>query len=161
MFFKAYPQLKGISIHAAREGGDRACRQRHCRHLRISIHAAREGGDDLGNMLLGRRFVFQSTPPVKAATLELSQSNSGIGISIHAAREGGDLDLDRARELYQISIHAAREGGDGFAGFGRHVNGVFQSTPPVKAATIGRICLPRDVRISIHAAREGGDRKRN
>ena len=33
-----------ISIHAAREGGDRL-NQRDVSPLRISIHAAREGGD--------------------------------------------------------------------------------------------------------------------
>ena len=42
-------------------------------------------------------------------------------------------DGDKIRDA--ISIHAAREGGD--AAFGQHVvcNRVFQSTPPVKAAT--------------------------
>ena len=33
-----------ISIHAAREGGDRNCGQYAYQHI-ISIHAAREGGD--------------------------------------------------------------------------------------------------------------------
>ena len=56
----------GISIHAAREGGDPS---RSCGFAArdISIHAAREGGD----MFLG----------VKSYDLQ---------ISIHAAREGGD-----------------------------------------------------------------------
>ena len=35
--------------------------------------------------------LFQSTPPVKAATASLLQSLGGDTISIHAAREGGDL----------------------------------------------------------------------
>ncbi len=58
--------LRGISIHAAREGGD-------FRKLfafitfAISIHAAREGGDQYGNV-----------------------TSTAIVISIHAAREGGD-----------------------------------------------------------------------
>ena len=34
--------------------------------------------------------LFQSTPPVKAATASLLQSLGGDTISIHAAREGGD-----------------------------------------------------------------------
>ena len=64
-----------ISIHAAREGGDIIEPiEGYC--YRISIHAAREGGD-----LAGKRFVtmaesFQSTPPVKAATLYLCPSRS-------------------------------------------------------------------------------------
>ncbi len=36
----------------------------------------------------------------------------------------------------------------------------FQSTPPVKAATLMLIPLALADSISIHAAREGGDRKR-
>ena len=79
----------------------------------------------------------------------------------------------------QISIHAAREGGDGFASAARAPPQVFQSTPPVKAATAGWKALGYSVKfqstppvkaatfqffafaprrdISIHAAREGGD----
>ena len=36
-----------ISIHAAREGGDRLAQSAPRRHAVISIHAAREGGDPL------------------------------------------------------------------------------------------------------------------
>ena len=35
----------------------------------ISIHAAREGGDDAGFMRTQLEPLFQSTPPVKAATM--------------------------------------------------------------------------------------------
>ena len=38
------------------------------------------------------------------------------------------------------------------------VNETFQSTPPVKAATLYRSCRQAYQPISIHAAREGGDR---
>ena len=60
---------------------------------------------------------------------------------------------------YRISIHAAREGGDGGAIFMKAFESVFQSTPPVKAATITEIALAGIKYISIHAAREGGDGK--
>ena len=56
----------GISIHAAREGGDFSCSLLGATSI-ISIHAAREGGD-----------------PVRASC------KRGCVISIHAAREGGD-----------------------------------------------------------------------
>ena len=36
--------------------------------------------------------VFQSTPPVKAATRKLRDRRWAGRISIHAAREGGDYD---------------------------------------------------------------------
>ena len=56
--------------------------------------------------------LFQSTPPVKAATVATVSSYKSFRISIHAAREGGDLDGLTFAELSEISIHAAREGGD-------------------------------------------------
>ena len=78
---------------------------------------------------------FQSTPPVKAATCSYIFSERDTTISIHAAREGGDrLRLRKVFFVQPISIHAAREGGDA----GRHTDNLRYS-------------------ISIHAAREGGD----
>ena len=56
-----------ISIHAAREGGDVISIVLTPSEF-ISIHAAREGGDDVGK-IDGKWGPFQSTPPVKAATV--------------------------------------------------------------------------------------------
>ena len=56
----------GISIHAAREGGDFSCSLLGVTSI-ISIHAAREGGD-----------------------IDLYYIDPSDSISIHAAREGGD-----------------------------------------------------------------------
>ena len=83
----AFLRERGISIHAAREGGDECAVAVEIR-FGISIHAAREGGDSCG---------------VNGA--------DSCGISIHAAREGGDL-LLLLLLPFEISIHAAREGGD-------------------------------------------------
>ena len=59
-------------------------------HSIISIHAAREGGD-LSFVLHSRTSAtFQSTPPVKAATVFTEGTDIPLIISIHAAREGGD-----------------------------------------------------------------------
>ena len=57
--------------------------------------------------------IFQSTPPVKAATVYVLGTAELTEISIHAAREGGDTVL-----------RSTTSGGYSF-----------QSTPPVKAAT--------------------------
>ena len=57
---------------------------------KISIHAAREGGDHLPEMDDYTLARFQSTPPVKAATLCACYCCGYAAISIHAAREGGD-----------------------------------------------------------------------
>ena len=126
--------------------------------------------------------IFQSTPPVKAATTLGFGSRDRKAISIHAAREGGD-ENDRFAQprgklfqstppvkaatlsfltlplLLTISIHAAREGGDDAV---QHViiSFAFQSTPPVKAATVSARVFRLFTAISIHAAREGGDRSR-
>ena len=79
---------------------------------------------------------FQSTPPVKAATPDLSRSGASGAISIHAAREGGDLTAKAFFFADFISIHAAREGGDVCVGLFFNPAAPFQSTPPVKAATV-------------------------
>ena len=123
----------------------------------ISIHAAREGGDSRSYSSAMRAARFQSTPPVKAATGLLSNCRADIGfqstppvkaatilahsfrcsfrISIHAAREGGDYLGAIQRHKAAISIHAAREGGDNPAVPLYISSHLFQSTPPVKAAT--------------------------
>ena len=58
----------GISIHAAREGGDGMMQGAYSYIFLISIHAAREGGDQ-----------------------RASEIYQNACISIHAAREGGDV----------------------------------------------------------------------
>ena len=56
--------------------------------------------------------IFQSTPPVKAATFAARNLIICGVISIHAAREGGDPIMLFHFNVNNISIHAAREGGD-------------------------------------------------
>ena len=82
---------------------------------------------------------FQSTPPVKAATASLFSRSIKQAISIHAAREGGDTVTSCSSPSYDISIHAAREGGDHHTPAFKRLIILFQSTPPVKAATL--ICV--------------------
>ena len=95
---------------------------------------------------------------MKAATFPVSLSVQSAIISIHAAREGGDVARHgRKRRTEEISIHAAREGGDPFCVRGSRYPRGFQSTPPVKAATMLSTAWLRRRLISIHAAREGGD----
>ena len=125
--------------------------------INISIHAAREGGDYIAPYLFRKLKLFQSTPPVKAATGMGRYSRADGSISIHAAREGGDvrpyIKLRHLR-LFQSTppVKAATS-----SCVQPVLNHAFQSTPPVKAATYrlhgekGKNC------ISIHAAREGGD----
>ena len=101
--------------------------------------------------------IFQSTPPVKAATYGCIIKARKGKISIHAAREGGDSGRGIVEWDEVISIHAAREGGDTTFSTSSSVRPSFQSTPPVKAATLFSIFAFTGSKISIHAAREGGD----
>ena len=78
----------------------------------ISIHAAREGGDAVRHTAREAGGIFQSTPPVKAATVVGLINGRLSSISIHAAREGGDHTQTVSCKSERISIHAAREGGD-------------------------------------------------
>ena len=94
---------------------------------------------------------------MKAATRVYANNTYKYQISIHAAREGGDPDRALQQVDAAISIHAAREGGDVSASSTRRHPTIFQSTPPVKAATCIRRNRIHGDRISIHAAREGGD----
>ena len=107
-----WPRLQGISIHAPREG----CDPQHAGEVRFCR--------------------FQSTHPVRGATSRHTPEYPHIWISIHAPREGCDdqWTADVLPDL--ISIHAPREGCDYSTRdvFGRF--SVFQSTHPVRGATI-------------------------
>ena len=67
---------------------------RSSKNLRIiSIHATREGGDALWSPVFVAALLFQSTPPVRAATKTQRELWRKVDISIHATREGGDQKL--------------------------------------------------------------------
>jgi len=57
-------------------------------------------------------------------------------ISIHAPREGSDRLFKNSIVNYNISIHAPREGSDGFSPISSISGEAFQSTLPVRGATI-------------------------
>ena len=100
---------------------------------------------------------FQSTHPVRGATLRLYASRRSAIISIHAPREGCDQCCEQSYHQYQISIHAPREGCDCASYTYMVTPSLFQSTHPVRGATLAQ-CIGLIVsRISIHAPREGCD----
>ena len=82
------------------------------KYSEISIHAAREGGDHPQFDQLLRHWIFQSTPPVKAATLCRLQIIVTITFQSTPPVKAATT-LMRAPQVTEwISIHAAREGGD-------------------------------------------------
>ena len=148
-----------ISIHAAREGGDLIELNRHFSEA-ISIHAAREGGDVNVFHSFPLVTVFQSTPPVKAATACIRSPCGYNRISIHAAREGGDS-CDRYAKIISPLFQSTPPVKAATCLFASSLFLIsFQSTPPVKAATRFIISSESSPIISIHAAREGGDKSR-
>ena len=147
-----------ISIHAPREGSDLGCSRSPQPGQPISIHAPREGSDHEVRPDTTLVRLFQSTLPVRGATIARVRYGYDLAISIHAPREGSDLlYLAIGQGPQGISIHAPREGSD--------LHGVHQ--PP--AALDISIHAPREGsddcgvlsvlirRISIHAPREGSD----
>jgi len=110
----------------------------------VSIHAARAGGDSNGVRYRLSSWLFQSTPPARAATMHAApQASSAAG----QQDEG-------------VSIHAARAGGDAAGPIFSGVTILFQSTPPARAATRTKTGSGGRGGVSIHAARAGGDRPR-
>ena len=133
------PTDTGISIHAAREGGDE-CICLCSMHSTISIHAAREGGDffDFGTRCVDLNISIHAARE-GGDVLLFAAVPYPAEISIHAAREGGDFYHRLFLAFFVIiSIHAAREGGDVSAAQTLRFHHQFQSTPPVKAATVCR-----------------------
>ena len=61
----------------------------------ISIHAPREGSDVWTRGILSMQKSFQSTLPVRGATLAPVLARLPIAISIHAPREGSDRHPER------------------------------------------------------------------
>ena len=107
---------------------------------------------------LVKYYGFQSTLPVRGATVQHDKGvvvhgisflaapagsevlavwrHHSLRISIHAPREGsdqGDMDLSLVRA---ISIHAPREGSDQLQAAGSKSRRAFQSTLPVRGATL-------------------------
>ena len=145
----------------------------------ISIHAAREGGDLYSNQIASLQGIFQSTPPVKAATFCL-EIRALTGADFNPRRPWRRRPTRCPHPMWKILFQSTppvkaatadicRNGG--FRRFqstppvkaatqrGQTCNAyrLFQSTPPVKAATRRGRMLIISHRISIHAAREGGD----
>ena len=167
-----------ISIHATHTGGDAAEEKARRVRIKISIHATHTGGDGHWEMAttMSRNFnprhpygwrqnvltsktqaaLFQSTPPIRVATIARRLA-AVIGIiSIHATHTGGDRAQPHASRRGQISIHATHTGGDD------KISGALMLVSiSIHATHTGGDHIPAAVwpahRISIHATHTGGD----
>ena len=104
-------QIK-ISIHAPRAGSDLK-RVAGLVTMNISIHAPRAGSDHKILIEPAYTYKFQSTLPVRGATIVNQFFICLLLISIHAPRAGSDMlqEMDPYVGLL-ISIHAPRAGSD-------------------------------------------------
>ena len=149
---------EGISIHAPHAGCDVVVRQRRKVGADISIHAPHAGCDccctcrtpasmyfnprtPCGVRLLRparssawRR--FQSTHPMRGATVCSANDVSGAVISIHAPHAGCDVKVALGEHQRRISIHAPHAGCDDDYTKAYARNSEFQSTHPMRGATI-------------------------
>ena len=82
----------------------------------ISIHAPHTGRDAGRLVVCGRGSIFQSTRPIRGATLTTLEVEQKEIISIHAPHTGRDCRSLAAAQKWLISIHAPHTGRDGIRG---------------------------------------------
>ena len=174
-----------------REGGcnfnpHSPCGERPDPHLRaflvdvISIHTPLAGSDDPANPKAIRNWKFQSTLPLRGATMGGSEGQTGSPISIHTPLAGSDLRRTDVEQHRKISIHTPLAGSDSASTTCWTTNTYFnphspcgerpppntrqaecyefQSTLPLRGAT-GSISSPPCLAvISIHTPLAGSDR---
>ena len=81
-------------------------------------------------------FLFQSTRPIRGATVMTSYIYLHFIISIHAPHTGRDWLLRRVSRLFDISIHAPHTGRDPTTTREMPRTKGFQSTRPIRGATL-------------------------
>ena len=170
-----------ISIHAPHAGRDKFKRRSFVKVLHFNPRAPC-GARRLRAKKKGNRTIFQSTRPMRGATLDHAHRVHGHSISIHAPHAGRDeqeLQEKGSRSLFQstrpmrgatalyftgllrysISIHAPHAGRDLDVTASKPKHQGFQSTRPMRGAT-NPACNkdPRET-ISIHAPHAGRDER--
>ena len=101
--------------------------------------------------------LFQSTRPVRGATCLQQNQQNITAVSIHAPRAGRDSDYEALSRIVGVSIHAPRAGRDPEKCCNPEHVPSFQSTRPVRGATLILHADPRCIGVSIHAPRAGRD----
>ena len=130
--YRADPE---ISIHAPRAGRDMRDDSAYSIRRHISIHAPRAGRDVIILRIRIEQSAFQSTRPVRGATI--SEDTAAHGVEFQSTRPVRGATPPRYYDkLYDvISIHAPRAGRDLVRYYGPDYDNLFQSTRPVRGAT--------------------------
>jgi len=82
--------LKGVSIHAPREGRDQTSPSPTCIGVWFQSTRPVRGATLVSLRPVANTKPFQSTRPVRGATLSANENKSRECVSIHAPREGRD-----------------------------------------------------------------------
>ena len=103
---------------------------------RVSIHAPRAGRDVLMPEMVARVLCFNPRAPCGARPRETREARPRRPVSIHAPRAGRDHRGRVHRLGDSVSIHAPRAGRDGHVTSTHASEQRFQSTRPVRGATV-------------------------
>ena len=145
--FQSTPPLRGATIPEPVEALTNT----------ISIHAPLAGGDSIKISLPSYENRFQSTPPLRGATGKQSKRYKRYPISIHAPLAGGDSAAAVGRCIYNDFNPRPPCGGRPEYLNLFDTKKEFQSTPPLRGATVGSDDMCPEWDISIHAPLAGGD----
>ena len=135
-----FPGDRVISIHAPREGGDKAS---YCAveiFPAISIHAPREGGDRRPGRTRSGGGYFNPRPR-EGGDWCTRRSCDSESISIHAPARGATAVLKHISGQFHISIHAPARGATSRPTSPLCAATIFQSTPPRGGRRLSRVSL--------------------
>ena len=145
-----------ISIHAPLAGSDLEYFESY-QEAFISIHAPLAGSDQSKPDSIPKAFIFQSTLPLRGATL-ICPSSISLYIYFNPRSPCGERRCYAPRKLGSRHFNPRSPCGE------RHwrlyrgdYDVVFQSTLPLRGATLCRSCADIHITISIHAPLAGSD----
>jgi len=123
----------------------------------VSIHAPHAGRDarQFGRHLPRRE--FQSTRPMRGATISVACVQAGAEVSIHAPHAGRDSRKGGSMTIATVSIHAPHAGRDPAGPTGATGPQGFNPRAPCGARLGYNVPMSRCMRVSIHAPHAGRD----
>ena len=147
-----------ISIHAPHAGCDEH-RYRSRMLFNISIHAPHAGCDTERAKAKAKEERFQSTHPMRGATLLAIAENDRNSISIHAPHAGCDGNIVESVQLGQIFNPRTPCGVRPYPCPGLHQHRIFNPRTPCGVRPTAFSCAAISSSFSIHAPHAGCDSK--
>ena len=149
---------RGISIHAPHAGRDGDPRGSRLQARRISIHAPHAGRDGSKRRYFASESLFQSTRPMRGATLALGfTSRQALLFQSTRPMRGATVIVGAAAPTFFISIHAPHAGRDDWSQARHLYQYHFNPRAPCGARLTGFMHRLSAFNISIHAPHAGRD----